>query len=641
MTNRSRTLVLLLHTRVCQALVQVAAVMLVLLAGLTPANALLAHPKQPSATPAEGGGGPAAAPRPPATLVVAAPAGARLARPPRFDAATGRDLAHYPPDVPWDIIHMRLKIDIPDLHAPRFAGEQTLTIQPRTTDPVPSVFTLDARATMNVAAVSIDGVAATFRHEDDRLSIDVPKARGPANAVRTVVTRYIAERPHAERDGKVGLVWTSAPPERESDGPQVYSQGQADWNSLWFPCHDFPNERMTTELIVSVPDGFDVISNGRLESMTAREVGKLKTWRWVQDKPHPAYLVMVAIGKFDVADVGGPATARPGLAMPVYGPPGTKETLAKVFARTPEMVKMMEELTGRAYPWDKYAQVVVREFRWAGMENTSATVLFEKVLEGGEDAQLLIVHELAHQWFGNLITCASWEHTWLNEGFATFIEGLWIERTQGAEGYSAWTAKLIGALTDQLDGTAPQTAPMVSRRYVEADDVFEKPEDPYQRGAIVLHMLRERLGPEAFWRGVRAYLERGSATGLVETDDLRRALEEASGRSLTRFFDQWCRRPGMPRIGVTASWDEGDKALKLTLEQRQPINADNPAYELEVPLWVGRAEPGKGAQAGQWVRVPMDGRRAETIVRLPERPVVLLADPKQSLLAAFEIIAPK
>lgn len=638
MTNRHRTFFAGLHT-----LARSCAAGLTLLAGL---GALLWAPGSVSA----GFAGLALVSHPARHDPSERPS-PRLVSPPRFDPATGRDLANYPPAAPWDILHMCLRLELPDPRFPRFSAEQTLTVRARS---MPAVaLSLDARSTLAIASVTVDGKQADFRHEGEKLVIAMPATTEPAGgeprAVRTVVTTYTADRPSADEGGKVGLVWADpatpeagAPPEAAAAGaePLIYSQGQANWNSLWFPCHDFPNERMTSELIVSVPDGLDVISNGRLESMTARGAGRLKTWRWLQDKPQPAYLVMLAVGRFDVADVGGPETARPGLAMPVYGPPGSKARLASVFARTPEMVRMMEELTARPYPWDKYAQVIVRDFRWAGMENTSATVLYDRVLtDGTEEAQALIVHELAHQWFGNLITCASWEHTWLNEGFATYFEGLWIERTKGPEAYGEWVAGAIERLSESLTGTAPRAAAMVSRRYVAPDDVFEKPEDPYQRGAVVLHMLRRRLGDEAFWRGVRGYLERGERTGLVETDDLRRALEEASGHSLTRFFEQWCHRPGMPRLRLAARWDEAEKTLSLTLDQTQPIDADNPAYELEVPVWVGEVPPGKGAQGrGQWVRISTDARRARATLRLDRKPAVIAADPERTLLATFETV---
>ncbi len=554
-----------------------------------------------------------------------------------FDAATGRDLTHDAPDSDFEHRHFRLEVEIPDPAVARLTGRATLTLAAlgRARDRV----RLDARRSLTVRAVTVDGQPARFGHDGRKLTItiDPPATPGTEHAV---VIDYAAENPAIEGNGLIVLAGEAD--RADAADPLVYSQGQSEWNSRWFPCHDFPNLRTTTEVLATVPEGFEVISNGRLVSNEPAGSGQ-RRWHWLQDRPHPYYLVSLVVGRFDTVDLGGPASARPGLAVSVHGPKGSADRLRKVFAETPRMVAFLEREFDEPFPWAKYAQVLVRDFRWGGMENTSATTLAAGMLGRSEtDQQSLIVHELAHQWMGDLVTCRSWEHLWLNEGWASFAEALWMGERDGPAGYDAvidgWAAELIrGGRGDDLE-----QPPMQSPLYREPDDTAFKPNSPYSKGGMVLHMLRLRVGDDAFWKGTRAYIDR-HRFNQAETDDFRRAIEEASGQSLTRFFRQWCRWPGLPRLAVDLAWTpaadagsspEGAGTLSVTIEQVQSISTRRPAYELEIPIEIDS----RGTTRS--VTFATDQRVLTREFALPSRPGAVRVNPRWGQLAEVAIRTP-
>ncbi len=585
------------------------------------------------------------------TIGSAAPGWAQPPEPkadPRIDQGTGRATNQWPPDQPFDMVHSRLEIDIPDMDRPELTGVATITA--KAVGGTRAELPLDAAASLTIRSVSVRaGVGednggkggeggkvvgawrpAAYRRGERTLAITLatPAARGETVSVRI---EYAGEN---MTKNSAGLLWI---PARKEDGkakraPMVYSQGQADWNRYWFPCHDFPHDKLTTELVATVPEGNVVLSNGKLVSQEAVGGGRVR-FHWLQDQPHSAYLVTMVVGRFDIVDVGGEQSARPGLWMPVYCEPGTGEKMAAMFRNTPAMVRHLEEYFGEPYPWAKYAQVLVRDFRWGGMENTSATTLAEGEVSGRPgDADDLIVHELCHQWMGDLVTCRSWDHLWLNEGWATLAEWLWTEHTQGRDAYLDRVQGAIREIGGRSRAPMPTGVPMVCNRYALADETFEKADNPYGKGALVLHMLRERLGEAVFRRGTKLFIER-FRHGVADTDDYRRVLEEVSGQSLERFFQQWCRRTGLPRVSVDLRWDEQARMLSVTLEQTQKIDADNPAFAMRAPVWVEL----EGEPDGRWFWVDTDRRTAGASFRLPRQPSRVLVDPQLSNAAMIKI----
>lgn len=556
----------------------------------------------------------------------------------RIEPDSGRLLANWPPPTPFDHLHMRLELDIPSMDEPFARAVETLRITARgsTRDQL----VLDAGEALTITGVSVRGRPASFVHADGSLSIAL---RPPVLAGQTVDVEVRFDLTYRNASG-AGLTWTPGKPDADNltaQSAQIHSQGQPESNHTWFPCHDFPNERLTTQLVVTVDSSYQVCANGRLVSQTERSDGRT-TWDWLQDKSHPAYLVLLVIGRFDIVPLGGPDSARPGLPMNVYAPVGQGAIAAEVCALTPEMVAYFERRFDEPYPWDKYDQLFVRNFAAGGMENTSATTLTPSVLVGGrpEIATDLIAHELAHQWFGDMVGYSSWEHLWLGEGWASYAEALWEEHTGDEEGQMAYQRTMLRYMRQQRGASArsesPATIPMVSNRYPNPDVAFFKPENVYSRGACVLHMLRARLGTEVFFRGVADYLDRYRLE-QADTDDFRRCLEAASGHDLERFFDQWLLRPGLPKLRFELEWDESAGELVVTGQQVQTIDVHNPAYALSLPLLVKFPDD---AEPARTLRFDIDGRDATARFPLPVRPVDVVCDPAATYLTDSKVTKP-
>jgi aminopeptidase N len=556
---------------------------------------------------------------------------------PGFDPVTGKSTWTFPPHPFVDFKHMKLAIDIADMNVPRFAAVQTLVVQ-AIGEPI-STLSLDAHL-LEIQTVTCDGHNPKFTNDGRTLTItfDPPLTM---NAPAQLVTSY------AVNDPPMGITWTPESPAWPGRPAQLHSQGESDTNSYWFPCHDFPNVKLTTELLVTVPAGYTVSSNGR-EAEPVRHEGSRDTFHWLQDKPHVNYLVSLVVGKFDIVDVAPRGSAVP---MPVYVPPGRGGDVVRTFGRTPRMVELFGKLTGQPYAWDRYAQVLAWNFGAGGMENTSATTLYDTaVLDAaavadGYDQDGLISHELAHQWFGDLITCRSWDHIWLNEGFATYFSNLWFESRDGIDAYQAGVRGNFDSVLAGDHADAPYQRAMVSKNYRDPDDMFGGAANPYPKGSSILHMLRMRLGDDLFFKGLAQYVAMYRFKN-AETNDLRRVMEDVSGESLDRFFRQWCERPGVPDLDVNAEWDAKTSELVVTVKQTQTINGDNPAFAFELPVWVN--EPGASTLIGR--KAGAGARRVGTVwcesksdsgrFKLAAEPRLVAIDPNMTVLARMTIHQP-
>ncbi|MGD9691568.1 MAG: M1 family aminopeptidase [Phycisphaerales bacterium] len=553
-----------------------------------------------------------------------------LAADDRFDPQSGRDLRNYPPNCPADLTRMVLRIDIPDMSTPRFSAVETLSLIPTST-PLSSL-SLNAPFLL-IESVTHQGRALSFSHDGDTLDISFDPPLTPSSETSIDITYTCTDPPD-------GLIWTLTPPSdlipggAQSPGfaPQIHTQGQPESNRYWFPTHDSPNERFASELIVTVPEGFLVSSNGHLAS--ASTTNARTTYHWVQNLPHPAYLVSLVVGKFDVVDLAKPGDRTP---LPVYVPPGLASRVHDTYARTRDMLRVFEERFDEPYPWDRYAQLVVWNFQAGGMENTSATSLYDtavfdqRAINDRQDLDGLIAHELGHQWFGDLLTCNSWEHIWLNEGFASYTESIWFEARDGYDqGYleDVWVTLRGIARSDRIapDDKSPLRTGMVSNVYAHPDETFRRRSNPYPKGASILHMLRISLGDHVFFKAVADYIDQHRLS-TVDTDDFRKALEHASGRSLEHFFAQWAYRPGTPQLTLSASWKESSKSLRLSVEQSQRIDTDLPAFVFSLPVHV------RVGDETRVITIDVDSRRHEQTIELPSEPAWVAFDPFLSVLA--------
>ncbi len=553
-----------------------------------------------------------------------------------FDEATGRDLRNFPPSPVADFRHMRLDITIEDMNTPRFSARQDLSLRALAT-PVTEL-TLNAVA-MNITSVQASRGSATFTHDGEFLRVTLDPALPPGEELILTTTYTVNEPP-------MGLYWTPESPAWPGRPAQLHTQGQPESNRYWFPIHDFPNDRLTTELLVTVPAGFIVSSNGRLieqrksiremPSSTPGSIPDLRpfeTFHWLQDKDHVPYLVTLVVGKFDIVDV----TDNPALPMPVYVPRGRAADVPGTYGRTAQMVRLFERRLSEPYPWDRYAQLVVHNFLAGGMENTSATTMYDTALIAKDDLEdndldSLIAHELAHQWFGDLVTTNSWEHIWLNEGFATYLQAIWFEERDGRDGYEAEVLRTFGSVIGADTAAAPAAVGMASKVYSNPWETFRRAANPYSKGASILHMLRTKLGDQVFFDSIAEYIDLHKHA-TVETPDLRKVLEARSGESLEQFFYQWTTRPGIPRLNVSLAWDDASSSLSVSIDQTQLIDGDNPAFEFILPLFIATDQAGASLIESIEVR----GRSATRLIPLAARPRFVAIDPRRSVLAEVSL----
>lgn len=519
---------------------------------------------------------------------------------------------------PFKVRHIALDLAL-DIPGKAVSGTASLDIE--RIDKTAQEIALDAVG-FEISRVEVNGKACSFVYDGDVLRVPIAKSDEKARIL--IDYRAIPRR---------GLYFL-APDEHVRDRPnQVWSQCQDEDARFWFPCHDAPHVKQTLELSVKVPAGWYALSNGALVSS---EKGQ-DSWhyRWKMDEPLPSYLVTLAAGEFAEID-GGKAD---GIPLTYLVPKGREADGHRTFARTGAMIENFGKLTGVKYPWNKYAQVVVSDFVFGGMENTSATTLYEHVLLDeraaiditGDD---LIAHELAHQWFGDYVTCRDFAHGWLNEGFATFFEHLDREAKDGRDEYEYGLNTDLGSYLAEANGQYRR--PIVCRDYEAPIDIFDR--HLYEKGSLVLHMLRIKLGDEVFWRSVNTYLQR-HAHSVVETRDLLRAMEDVSGHALEHFFDQWVHSPGHPELTVKIE-HEGD-VLDVHVEQTQKPSdkkaggADVPIFAFDLVLEIAGPD---GTVRREVRRIE---RARETIaIAQKGRPRYVVVDPEMAVVADVHLEAP-
>jgi aminopeptidase N len=403
---------------------------------------------------------------------------------------------------------------------------------------------------------------------------------------------------------------------------QVWSQGEAEDSHAWFPCTDSPNQRQTTETIITVPERFTVLSNGRLLSEKRKATKAQRTFHWRQDEPHPAYLVSIVIGEFEELTARG----SNGLPVTYYTYHGTAADARRLMGRTPEMIRHFSKLFGYEYPFPKYAQVVVDDFIYGAMENTSATThsdrfLHDEATELDFNCHDVVAHELAHQWWGDLLTPKSWKHTWLKESFATYAEALWQEHAEGEAEARYWLIQELNLyIAEDRDR---YRRPIVYDRYDFPVEVYDR--HSYQKGALVLGMLRYVMGDEPFFRTLSYYAHKHEWQS-VETNDLKVAIEEVTGRNLDWFFDEWLYARGYPEYEVSHQYDGANGSLRVTVRQAQDTSDGTPIFRMPVELEV------IGKAATRRFRLNVENREQEFYFALEERPLCVLFDAGDHIL---------
>jgi aminopeptidase N len=524
----------------------------------------------------------------------------------------------YGPDKTVDVLHIDLYLE-PDVERKHLDGVCTTTV--RALDEAVTLLSLDA-VDLEVSAVERGGKPLHFSTDGRHLRVTFEPAIAPEEQV-TFSVRYSITNP------RHGLFFT---------GNHAWTQSQDENARYWFPCLDYPGEKQTTSATIVVPKGQFALSNGAL--LERRSDGDRTVYVYRQDVPHSTYLVTLVVGPFVERDQTM-KRAQGDLPVYYYVLPGREADGERAFGKTPRMIEVFEERLGTPYPYARYSQIAVSDFIFGGMENTSATTQTDRTLHDQKahldfSSDPLVSHELAHQWFGDLLTCRDWSHAWLNEGFATFFEAVFREADLG---YDEYVYDIFGCIERYLEEDADRyRRPIVCNRFRDPIELFDR--HLYEKGGAVLHMLRGELGEGRFWRAMRRYVA-DNAQRSVETIDLIRAIEQSTGRNLRGFFDQWVFRGGHPKLSAGVKWDETRKALTLTIDQKQAIDASNPAYVFDVDLGIVENAPerpaanyGAGPLPGERrVRIRVERAHETITIPLDKKPQLVRFDPGAFVLA--------
>ena len=484
-----------------------------------------------------------------------------------------------------DLIHTKLEVNF-DWSKSRMNGVATITAKPHFY--ASDSLILDAKG-MDILKVQMDGANLTYISDSMYLKIKLNKTY-TRNDKYTVVIVYVAKPDERMTGGSAaitsdkGLYFINPKNEEKAKMPQIWTQGETESSSVWFPTIDSPNSKTTQETYITVENKYATLSNGKLVSSKVNSDGT-RTDYWKQDLPHAPYLFMMGVGEFKV--IKDFYTRADGTKMEVnYFVEKEWETYAKsIFGETPAMIKHFSELLGVEYAWDKYHQIVVRDYVSGAMENTGAVVFGDYVYKTDrelldENDQSTIAHELFHHWFGDLVTCESWSNLTLNESFANYSQYLWDEHRFGLDeaDYQADVEADGYYQTGQVQGYHD----LVWFDFDDKEQMFDG--HTYNKGGRILHMLRNYLGDEAFFKGISNYLN-AYKFKAAEFHQLRLTFEDVCGEDLNWFFNQWYLGSGHPLLEVNQQIDVTANTVTVSVKQNQSLEL-SPIFKLPLEIAV-------------------------------------------------------
>ena len=462
-----------------------------------------------------------------------------------------------------NLVHTKLKVDF-NFEKKELNGEEWVTLQPHFY-PTNKVV-LDAKA-MIIHAISLDNKNLDYNYDGYQLNIELPKEYKKGETY-ILYLKYTARPEKVKDKGSIaittakGLYFINPTGSDPKKPTQIWTQGETEANSCWFPTIDSPNQKTSQEIYITVPNKFKTLSNGRLISQ--EKSGTNRTDYWKLDQKHAPYLFFMGVGEYEVIE-----DSYNNIPVNYYVEKKYASLAKDIFGLTPEMIGFFEDKLGVAYPWNKYSQIVVRDYVSGAMENTTAVV-------HGDDAyqmkgQLIdenrqentIAHEIFHHWFGNLVTSESWSNLALNESFANYSQYLWREYKYGKTNADAHLFENTKAYKDDIDNHEKK---LVRFYYEDKEDMFDL--ISYNKGGAILHMLRKYLGDSAFFSGLKKYLTDNQYTS-AEVSQLRLALEEVSGKDLQWFFNQWFYGSGHPNIQVSYDYNSLEKTVTVNFVQTQ------------------------------------------------------------------------
>jgi aminopeptidase N len=514
----------------------------------------------------------------------------------------------------YDVLNYRLVFRF-DLPSKSFQGENTITLKP-----LQDGFTrctLDAEDFTVTEVSDGRGGRLGFRQSEKELAVDMA-APAPYGLPLSFVVRFFMKEP------KTGLKFIEASPRHPA---QINTYSWPEDAHHWFPCNDYPNDKATDDMTVTVPAGFKAISNGRLIEAVEDDRSGTATYHWSQDRPHPVYGIMIAAGPYEII-----RDSHGDLPVDYWVYPKDAADAPRSFHKTPGMIEFYEKTFGVPYPWAKYDQVCVAGYG-GGMEATTATILGDTTIhndraESDFPSDGLVAHELAHMWWGDFVTPRRWTDVWISESFATYSEYLFSRFDRGED---EGALNLEDKKNQYLEEARTRyMRPIVFDRYNQPWEIMDG--HSYPKGAAVLHMLRFVMGDGPFFTALRHFLDK-FAYGIADTHDFAVAIKEATGQNLDGFLEQWLDHPGHPVFEVSSAWDAAAGKLKVTINQIQDFSRGIPVYR--TPVAIGVADGRSRVSRTVWI----EGKSQVFEFPCPSKPLDVIFDDGHHLLK--ELIFPK
>ncbi|NQV35413.1 MAG: M1 family metallopeptidase [Phycisphaeraceae bacterium] len=513
----------------------------------------------------------------------------------------------------YDAIHYRIKLRF-DEDRGMFWGQTTITLRPLR-DGFDSV-SLDAEKFVVSSVEDQHGKPLEFNQSDGKIVVSLEEAHDYGDPLSVTVS-YSAKECAASKDFPLGISFVEA---TEANPRLIQALSFPTGARHWFPCYDHPNDKATIEVIATVREGYEALSNGKLLSVTADARNKTQTFHWLQDRPHSTYLTVLAAGPYQVIE-----DSLGDLAINYWVYPQDVNNAWFSFCQTPDIIAFFNREFGYEYPWDKYDQVTIPGIG-GGAECTSATLLGHGVIHDEKadkdfPSHKLIAHEAAHQWWGDLVTLRDWGHTWINESFGTYSDHLYIKHSLGAD---EGAVDLLGKKNAYLrEAHNRYMRPIVFHQWDEPGQNFDS--HTYPKGAAVINMMRWILGDEPFRKAISHFLHK-HAYAPADTHDFITAIKEMTGQNLDWFFEQWLFSPGHPVFEVSYHWDRSAKAVKLNIAQAQDTSGRVPLFKTPVVIAVVTAA-GKISE-----KVWLKGKVEEFDIACDEAPLMVRFDEGNFLL---------
>jgi len=449
-----------------------------------------------------------------------------------------------------DIHHIKIDVSV-NIESGTVKGNVTHTFSPFSSSL--DAFSLDAED-MTILRARLAGKDIGFNQANDKVYLTLNKSMSWEDTAK-VRLDYTAN----PRKGTYFIKPDETYPEKPL---QAWTQGEDMDNHHWVPLYDYPNDKATFEVSLTVEKKFTALSNGELVSVKNNKDGT-HTWHWHEHFPMVSYLISYVIGEFEKVE-----DSYNGIPVNYWVYEENKHEALRSFGLTTDMMKYFGNRTGIEYPYEKYDQVIIDDFMFGGMENITLThntdrTMFDEFAAPDVSSDGLVAHELAHQWFGDMLTTRNWAHAWLNEGFATFFSRKYRENKFG---FDEGEYIRFGEINGYFGSNKKWRRSTVQHKFYESMDVFDG--HIYAKGSLILNMLQDYIGDDAFWRFIQHYTKENQYKN-VETPDLKKAIEETTGQNMDWFFKQWIYEPGFPEYNVTWKYNQRNKSVKLTVKQTQ------------------------------------------------------------------------